>query len=112
MERLAGNLSEMKLWLDDIRPCRDGYTHARSANEAIKLLEQHDCTYASLDHELGDFAEDGGDGSSSCSGWPSTTPGPARASASTRPTRRMQQMLADIDGSGPCPAGSGVGRGV
>ena|SRR6185437_16604653 len=52
----------MKLWLDDIRPCPDGYLHARSVNEAIKLLEQHNCEYASLDHDLGDFAEDGGDG--------------------------------------------------
>ncbi|MGH3430932.1 MAG: cyclic-phosphate processing receiver domain-containing protein [Mycobacteriales bacterium] len=31
-------------------------------NEAIMLLELHDCTYASLDHDLGDYAEDGGDG--------------------------------------------------
>lgn len=52
----------MKLWLDDIRPCPDGYTHARSVNQAIRLPEQHDCTYASLDHDLGDFAEDGGNG--------------------------------------------------
>jgi hypothetical protein len=26
----------MKLWLDDIRRCPDGYIHARSVNEAIK----------------------------------------------------------------------------
>lgn len=51
----------MKLWLDDIRPCPDGYLHARSVNEAIKLVEEHICEYASLDHDLGDYAEDGGD---------------------------------------------------
>lgn len=53
-------LNGMKLCLDDIRPCPDGYTHARSVNEAVKLLEQGVYTYASLDHNLGDFAEDGG----------------------------------------------------
>jgi Cyclic-phosphate processing Receiver domain len=45
----------VKPWLDDIRP-------ARSINQAIKLLEAHDFAYASLDHELGDYAEYGGDG--------------------------------------------------
>jgi hypothetical protein len=34
----------MKVWLDHIRPCPDGYLHARSVNEAIKLLEEHDLT--------------------------------------------------------------------
>jgi NAD+-processing family protein with receiver domain len=52
----------MKLWLDDIRPCPDAYLHAHSVNEAIRLLEAHDCDYASLDHDLGDFAGGGGDG--------------------------------------------------
>ena len=52
----------MKLWLDDIRPCPDGYTHARSVNEAIRLIEEHGYTHASLDHDLGRFNEDGGEG--------------------------------------------------
>lgn len=42
--RKARTLNGMKLWVDDIRPCPDGYTHARSVNEAIRLLERQDCT--------------------------------------------------------------------
>jgi hypothetical protein len=87
-ERLIATLRMMRLWLDDIRPCPDGYLHARSVNEAIKLLEAHDCEYASLDHDLGDFAEDGLTDTSSYSGWPSTSDGRPRASASTAPTLR------------------------
>ena len=58
----------MKLWLDDLREIPKDYTHhAHSVNEAKKLIccaeevgeiiEQ-----ISLDHDLGDYFEDGGDG--------------------------------------------------
>ncbi len=54
----------MKIWLDDIRPAPDGYVHCRSVNEAKKLIVENkdkieliDC-----DHDLGDYACDGGDG--------------------------------------------------
>lgn len=54
----------MKLWLDDMRslPVDEGWVHARSVNEAIAFMETLDITYASLDHDLGDFSSDGGDG--------------------------------------------------
>lgn len=67
--RLAG-LSEpehIKIWLDDIREAPEGYFHCHSVNEAVKKIvkceEEHtvidviDC-----DHDLGDYARDGGDG--------------------------------------------------
>jgi len=51
-----------KLWLDDIRPCPDNWVHAKSVREAIRILETGTVTHASLDHDLGEFAYDGGDG--------------------------------------------------
>jgi hypothetical protein len=104
----------MKLWLDDIRPCPDGYLHARSVNEAIKLLEEHDCEYASLDHDLGDFADDGGDGGDGFKlvlwmaehdRWP--TQG-IRVHSANAPG--MKRMPADIDHYGPYQPGAGIER--
>lgn len=57
----------MKLWLDDVRPAPDGWTHAHSVNDAIKMVSaaktNNNFKAASLDHDLGDFACDGGDAS-------------------------------------------------
>jgi hypothetical protein len=103
----------MKLWLDDIRPCPEGYTHARSVNEAIRLLEQHECEYASLDHDLGEFSEDGGDGfkvvlwMAEHDRWP--TSGICVHSANPP---GMMRMLADVDRYGPYPPGNGIRRGT
>ena len=44
----------MKIWLDDMRPAPEGFVWCRSVNEAKRLV---DC-----DHDLGDYACDGGDG--------------------------------------------------
>lgn len=57
----------MMLWLDDVRPTPEGYETARSVNEAIKLIEQaedndEEIELLDLDHDLGDYAYDGGDG--------------------------------------------------
>lgn len=56
----------MKIWLDDIREAPEGYLHCRSVNEAIKLIEENEHKEAieliDCDHDLGDFACDGGDG--------------------------------------------------
>jgi hypothetical protein len=102
----------MKLWLDDIRPCPDGYLHACSVNEAIMLLEAHDCEYASLDHDLGDYAEDGGDGyrlvlwMAEHGRWPSKG---IRVHSANPPG--MRRMLADVDHYGPFPPNNGIDRG-
>lgn len=102
----------MKLWLDDIRPCPDGYVNARSVKEAIAILEKETCEYASLDHDLGDYAEDGGDGyklvlwMAEHGRWP--TKGIRIHSANAPGMRRMP---ADIDHYGPYPAGYGIERG-
>ena len=70
----------MKIWLDDIRPAPDGYVWCKSVNEAkeiigvrnlmgdelIKILTnvyEHDADIEviDIDHDAGDYAEDGGD---------------------------------------------------
>jgi hypothetical protein len=102
----------MKLWLDDIRPCPDGDTHARSVNEAIKLLDEDDCgtpasttTWAILPRMAGDgyrlvlwMAEH--------DHWPSQG---IRIHSANPPG--MARMLADIDRYGPYPRGNGISRG-
>lgn len=56
----------MKIWLDDIREAPNGYVHCKSVNEAIaviKVKEQKEkIEIIDCDHDLGDFACDGGDG--------------------------------------------------
>lgn len=56
----------MKIWLDDIRPAPEGFVLCRSVNEAISVIiraEQTDTIeLIDCDHDLGDYAPDGGDG--------------------------------------------------
>ena len=54
----------MKLWLDDLRPVPYGYEGAKSVNEAKKLIqeaEHNGIEIEALDHDLGDYADQGGD---------------------------------------------------
>ena len=53
----------MKLWLDDIRQASEGYVWCKSVNEAITVIEdnKNNIEVIDLDHDLGDFAKDGGD---------------------------------------------------
>lgn len=44
----------MKLYLDDIRKCPEGWIQAFTANEAIKILQTGFVTDLSLDHDLGE----------------------------------------------------------
>lgn len=43
-----------KLYVDDIRPCPEGWTLARSFHEAIYILDTEWVTEVSLDHDLGE----------------------------------------------------------
>lgn len=59
-------MKSMKLWVDDVRPAPDGYTWAKSVNEAIDILRHWmkcgvDIEVIDLDHDAGDYASDGGD---------------------------------------------------
>lgn len=56
----------MKIWLDDIREAPNGYNRTLSVNETKQLIL--DCEDSGmiidelhLDHDLGDYAYDGGD---------------------------------------------------
>lgn len=58
---------KVKIWLDDIRPTPPGYVSARSVNEIKNIIESLErqkvkIEELNLDHDLGDYAKDGGDG--------------------------------------------------
>ena len=55
----------MKIWLDDIRDAPKGYEHCHSVNEAITIIREKKSEAIEIidcDHDLGDYASDGGDG--------------------------------------------------
>lgn len=57
----------IKIWLDDVREAPEGYCCCHSVNEAIKKIIECEKEYAVIDeincdHDLGDYASDGGDG--------------------------------------------------
>lgn len=65
----------MKIWLDDTRRAPFGYLHCHSVNDAIQLIENfllmfkvsggkdfYKIELIDCDHDLGDWAADGGDG--------------------------------------------------
>ena len=63
----------MKLWIDDVRPAPKGYVWIRSVDAArshiqniekmfsIKRKEVYTITLIDIDHDAGDYANDGGD---------------------------------------------------
>lgn len=58
---------DVKLWLDDLRPAPEGYEPVKSVREAQTVIEQIEAEGGTievidLDHDLGDYAQFGGDG--------------------------------------------------
>jgi hypothetical protein len=61
----------MKLWIDDVRPAPEGYLWVKSVNEAIIEIkhiegsvyigENDTIELINIDHDAGDYANDGGD---------------------------------------------------
>ena len=56
----------MKIWLDDLRSAPSGYVTVQSVNKAIEMIKKAeaegvDIEILDLDHDLGDFCNDGGD---------------------------------------------------
>jgi len=52
----------MKIWLDDERPTPDSWKCAKTAQEALKLLDSgEEVTHISFDHDLGEGNGDGYD---------------------------------------------------
>lgn len=65
----------MKIWLDDIRPAPEGFRWCKSVNEAKNMIINYETMFNAsggkkfyeielidCDHDLGDYANDGGDG--------------------------------------------------
>lgn len=61
----------MKIWLDDIRPAPEGYVWCKSVNIAKRTIEsaEEPIVLIDCDHDLGDYAYDGGDGINYWIGW-------------------------------------------
>lgn len=103
----------IRLWLDDIRPAPLGWVHACSVHAAIEVLESQPVALASLDHDLGVHAINGGDGVALVD-W--------MAEHDTWPTEGIrihsfnpigsQNMLRTIDRYAPYPLGFGTTRGA
>ena len=51
----------MKLWIDDVRPAPTGYFWAKSVNVAKEYILCNDIEILDMDHDAGDYANDGGD---------------------------------------------------
>lgn len=56
----------MKIYVDDLRPVPSGYVGTKSVNETIRVIEAAErdgieIEVLDLDHDLGDYASDGGD---------------------------------------------------
>lgn len=61
----------MKIWVDDVRPAPEGYVWCKSVNKAIDTIEESEwydryvldviIELIDIDHDAGDYAEDGGD---------------------------------------------------
>lgn len=70
-EQIAGKewwhiLPSIEIWLDDEREAPLGYVHCHSVNEAIRVIQycrenDIDIDVIDCDHDLGEYAEDGGD---------------------------------------------------
>jgi hypothetical protein len=59
-------MMKIRIWVDDIRSTPEGYVPAKSVNEAISIVEKAEkqgdmIEVLDLDHDLGDYASDGGD---------------------------------------------------
>lgn len=57
---------KVKIWVDDLRPVPVGYEGTKSVDETIALIEEIEADggeieLLDLDHDLGDYAEFGGD---------------------------------------------------
>jgi hypothetical protein len=100
-----------KVWLDDIRPAPLGWTHVKSARAAITLLAEGTVTEVSLDHDLGDYAADGGDGIAVVDWMAEHDVWPVDGIAvhSANPVGR-DRMLAAVDRYSPYPLAYGNSR--
>lgn len=65
-DEIMGLTQSIRIWLDDEREAPEGYIHCHSVNETIRRIHEceRQCVFIeelNLDHDLGDYAKDGGD---------------------------------------------------
>ena len=64
---VSASPEHIKIWLDDVREAPEGYFRCKSVNEAKRLISacEDEATVIDVidcDHDLGDYAADGGEG--------------------------------------------------
>lgn len=63
-ESSGDSSSKVKVWVDDVRPAPAGYVHIKSVNDFIEFVDDagiDSIAVVDLDHDAGEFQEDGGD---------------------------------------------------
>lgn len=104
--------NSVRLWLDDLRPAPEGWVHAYSVNAAIEVMRSQRVSTASLDHDLGVHAFNGGDGVALVD-WMvehEVWPNEGIRVHSFNPVG-SRNMLRTIDRYSPFPLGYGTSRG-
>lgn len=102
----------IRLWLDDLTPPPEGWVHVRSVNGAIEILEARPVALASLDHDLGAHASNGGNGTALLRWMADNSVWPLYGvRAHARHFLHARAMLQHIDAHSPYPSGEGSTRG-
>lgn len=94
----------MKIWLDDERPRPESdWVHCHSVNEVLTLLSYTpmDAVEISLDHDLGEYFEQGGDGYQVVLWMAREDKWPATVNVHSANTVARERMLGVIDRYGP-----------
>lgn len=101
----------MKIWLDDVRPTPAGWVRCYSTNQFIALMEKTinlKAEAASLDHDLGDYHNDGGDGYKAVLWMAEHEVWPNQINVHSANPVGVQRMLGLIDHYGPYTRRIGV----
>ena len=101
------------LWLDDLRPAPEGWVWCKSVAEALRAFQGGPTvSWASLDHDLGDFAHLGGDGTALVDWMAETDTWPTNGLRvhSANPVGK-QTMLRTVDAYSPFEVGYSTSRG-
>lgn len=103
------------LWLDDLRPAPHGWVWVKSVNEAIEAVlcaSGRSITHMSLDHDLGEYAHDGGDGAIFTDWLAEHGHWPAGIRVHSANPVGVAAMLSTVDRYSPLPIGYTNSRGA
>lgn len=95
----------MRLWLDDVRPCPSGEWQGFQSVEALLLflatVTLEEVEEISLDHDLGDFTPQGGEGYQAVLWMASEGKWPKRLTVHSANPVGVERMLGVVDRYGP-----------